>query len=200
MSSAYAFIEKHVKVQIKAANTKSWHVFRRGNVTNKTICRAKQAEHFHFTRSRIWMLYSRILGALIICGLLTKYIAKPDLLNDPIVRVYGTYNVCIMFDYEPARSFMAVVWIFISFGIMLHAILFDFRLKIYFARDSYLCKASWYFSFVFTACFSVLILSLLHPPHGSNENVMKHTIPYQVLIIGSLLWWIFNTVCIYNWP
>ena len=140
------------------------------------------------------------LGALIICGLLTKYIAKPDLLNDPIVRVYGTYNVCIMFDYEPARSFMAVVWIFISFGIMLHAILFDFRLKIYFARDSYLCKASWYFSFVFTACFSVLILSLLHPPHGSNENVMKHTIPYQVLIIGSLLWWIFNTVCIYNWP
>jgi hypothetical protein len=140
------------------------------------------------------------LIAVLICGLLTTFVAKPNLANDPIVRVYGTYNICITFDYEPARSFMAVVWIFITFGIMLHAILFDFRLKIYFPRDSLIVKASWVFAFLLTSCFAVLVLSLLHPPHGSNGNVMKHTIPYQVLIIGALMWWLFNTICIIHWP
>ena len=137
---------------------------------------------------------------IVICGLLTKYVTKPDFANDPIIRVYGTYDVCITFDYEPARSFMAVIWIFITLGVTLHAFLFDFRLKIYFSRHSKIAKASWFFASLLSICFAVLVLSLLHPPHGSNENVMKHTIPYQVLIVGALVWWIFNTICIRHWP
>lgn len=137
---------------------------------------------------------------IVICGLLTKFVTQPDFSNDPIIRVYGTYNVCITFDYEPARSFMAVIWIFITLGVTFHACLFDFRLKIYFSPDSKIVKVSWFFAFLLSCCFAVLVLSLLHPPHGSNENVVKHTIPYQVLIVGTLLWWIFNTICIRHWP
>jgi hypothetical protein len=96
----------------------------------------KQAEHFHFTRSSLWMVYSCIHGGtchLLVDFIATKFVlAHPNLSDDPIVWVYGMYNICITFDHKPARSFMAVVWIFISFGIMLHAILFDFHVKIYF--------------------------------------------------------------------
>jgi len=58
-----------------------------------------------------WSMWVFIVGVLV-SAILTFGFTKPDLTQDPILRVYGAVNACIAFDYQPARSLFAVRLLF----------------------------------------------------------------------------------------
>jgi len=108
-----------------------------------------------------------LIGGFIVSGILTFTIAKPDLAEDPILEVYGVANACITFDYEPARSMMAVLWVFVCMAIAAYTILFNYRLKIYFPREHLVRRVSVPLGCLFFVMFSVMAISMVQRPEES---------------------------------
>jgi len=138
-----------------------------------------------------------MLSGFIISGILTFGFVKPDMSMDPILKVYGVVNVCITFDYSPAREIFAVLWVFVCSLIMLHAALFVQRLHMYFESGSSIVRASYWVALLYTVMTSSMAVSMVIQPSVSVEG---HTIPYQILIVGTCIWWLFNAVVIQAWP
>lgn len=130
-------------------------------------------------------------------GIITFGYTKPDMSHDPVLEVYGLVNACITFDYSPAREFMAVALVFVCALIMLHTAFFVQRLRVYFGSDSCITKAGKMIGPLYVVMFSCIAISLIIRP---NESIMGHTMPYEVLIIGSCIWWTFNCVVVTYWP
>jgi len=147
------------------------------------------------------MAYSfamRVLCAgFVMSGILTLGFVKPDLDKDPVLNAYGLVNVCITFDYAPARQMMGVVWVFVCALIMLHAALFVQRLRVYYEPGSCIIKAGYIIGPLFTLMFSSMAISMITHP---GESIVGHSVPYQVLILGTNIWWIFNAVVVHTWP
>lgn len=138
-----------------------------------------------------------LIGGFVISGILTFTIAKPDMSEDPILMVYGVANACITFDYEPARSVMAVLWVFVCMCIAAYVILFNYRLKIYFPREHMVRRVSFPLGCLFFIMFSVMAISMVQRP---EESIVGHTVPYQSLILATVIWWVYNTWVIECWP
>eukprot|EP00746_Dinoflagellata_sp_MGD_P060071 gnl/MRDRNA2_/MRDRNA2_255436_c0_seq1.p1 gnl/MRDRNA2_/MRDRNA2_255436_c0~~gnl/MRDRNA2_/MRDRNA2_255436_c0_seq1.p1 ORF type:complete len:278 (+),score=29.37 gnl/MRDRNA2_/MRDRNA2_255436_c0_seq1:113-835(+) len=130
-------------------------------------------------------------------AIITFGFVKPDMSKDPVLAVYGMVNACITYDYSPATEFMSVVWVFVCMLVILHIVTFVYRIQVYFGKDSVFTKAGYVMGFIFALMFSSMSISMvIHP----SQSVEGHTISYQVLIVGTCFWWVFNAVIISHWP
>ena len=66
-----------------------------------------------------------------------------------------------------------------------------------FPLDSKVIAASTFICPLFALCFSSVAITTVQRP---AESIYGHTIPYQVLILGINIWWVFNLVVINTWP
>jgi len=143
-----------------------------------------------------WSVGLLMLG-IVVSGIMTFGFVKPDMSVDPVIAVYGAINVCITFDYAPARQMMAVLWMFICSLFFLHVIIFNFRLSVVFGPKAALSRVGRALGVLVSVLFAAsILLFLMHP----SESVVGHTVPYQAQLVALMIWWIFNAVVIENWP
>merc|ERR1712228_383058 len=103
----------------------------------------------------------------------------------------------ITFDYAPANIIFGILWNFVCTLVCLHVALFIFRLRSYYPKYSKVVMASYIIGPVFVVMFTTMTISLLVPP---SQSIVGHTVPYQILIVGTSMWWIFNGIVISTWP
>jgi len=137
------------------------------------------------------------VASVILCTIITFGFTKPDMDEDPIVKVFGSVNVCIVFDYNPARSVFAVAWAFTTILQAGYVILFTYRLHLFFPPNAAVRWTCKYIGVLYLICWACLLLSALH---GPADEIVMHTLGFEVMIGGHMLWWIYNTWVIEVWP
>lgn len=103
----------------------------------------------------------------------------------------------ITFDYYPAGPIMSVIWVFVCFCLIAYVILFIYRLQVHFKPDSRIIKVSKPLGALFVLLFCSMSMTMVITP---STSVKGHTLPYQALILGTVIWWIYNAIIIENWP
>eukprot|EP00622_Pseudochattonella_farcimen_P007507 FR743510.1.p1 GENE.FR743510.1~~FR743510.1.p1 ORF type:complete len:226 (+),score=15.18 FR743510.1:42-719(+) len=126
--------------------------------------------------------------------------------QDAIITVFGRFNTCITFDYSPAKEIMTVLWVYLSAGEWLYVLLFWYRLKIFFPASSKIVRLGKYICIYVAFSCSYMILAMATNPNLSNNGryevghrIVPHTVPFQVLIVGMMVWGIFTAVVGGHW-
>ncbi|GMI30633.1 hypothetical protein TrCOL_g2230 [Triparma columacea] len=138
-----------------------------------------------------------MVSGFILSGIITFGFTKPDMDDDPVLNVYGAVNACITFDYDPARPIFSIIWVFVCFCQIMYVFLFTYRLRVFFKPTSKIIKASIPIAIIYVILFcSMSMVTVIQP----KNSVMGHTLPYQGLILGTMIWFIWNTIIIESWP
>jgi amino acid transporter len=102
-------------------------------------------------------------------------------LDNPLIHNFGYNNLCIYFDYEPARTVLAMAWPICEIPIILYCILN--WAQVYFSRDRcHISKKEFYLISIITPIEIICLLWFrLVFIHAAVESISKHTIGFTLL-------------------
>lgn len=141
-------------------------------------------EYFRITAYvMFWMM-------ILFCVTLTKIFVDPDLVeNSPLVDMFGYNNICIFFDYPPARVATAMFYPFVEIPLLMYIVFNFLRLReAYFERPSLLKRSEFIMGVVFfPICFILAMYFRMVFVVEAFKDVVGHTLGFQGLIVSLAL-------------
>lgn len=127
---------------------------------------------------------------IVFCMTLTKFFVDPDLVDhSPLIDMFGYNNICIFFDYAPARVATAMFYPFVEIPLLIYIVLNYLRLRETFYEPPRLIER-WEFvlgSVFFPICFVLALYFRMVFVVEAFDDVIGHTLGFQGLQLSLAL-------------